>query len=167
VIRKIARIIIALIMLITGLLSGCNTTTYDINNYEVRLHDVNVYLFNRSYLEICFYLNISNYQGEHYKLGSLKYTLNGNSHYLYQGEICSFSCGNTTLQSAFQQFKDIISLDGLTINSELNNTLINKQPIIWLASGELTLYDEYQLTGVTSVINIPFDGLTYHMTKYS
>ena len=165
--RKIAIFIIALIMLITGLLSGCNTTTYDLNNYEVRLHDVNVYFFNRSYLEIYFYLNISNYQGEHYRLGSLKYTLNGNSHYLCQGEICSFSCGNTTLHSSFQQFKDIISLDGLAINSELNNTLITKQPIIWLASGELTLYDEYQLTGVTSVIKIPFDGLTYHMTLYS
>jgi hypothetical protein len=118
-------------------------------------------------MEIWFYITISNYQGEHYRLGSLKYTINGNSYYLCEGEICSFSCGNTTFHSAFEKFRDTISLDSLTINSELNNTLINKRPIIWLVTGELTIYDEYRLTGITSVIKVPFDGLTYCMTEYS
>lgn len=158
--------IIAITIFIIGLLSGCNTATYDLNNYKIRLHDVNVHLFNRTYIEIWFSLNISNYQGEHYRLGSLKYMINGNSYFLYGGEICSCSCGNTTLQSAFEQFQDVISLDDLTINSELNNSFMNRQSIRWSTSGELTLYDEYKLTGISSVIKIPFDGLTYYMTDY-
>jgi hypothetical protein len=165
--RKILISIIAIAILITGLLSGCNIPTRDLNNFKVRLHSVNVHLFNRSYIEISFYLNISNYKGEYYGLHSLKYTIDGNSHYLCEGEIYSFSDGNTSLRSAYKQFEDAISLDGLTINSELNNALINKQPIRWLVSGELTLYDDYKLTGINSVIKIPFDGLTYKMTDYS
>jgi len=163
--RKILTSIIIIVIIITGLFSGCYTTTYDLNNYKVRL--LSVKLFNGSNLNICFCLNITNYQGEQYRLGGLKYTIDGNSYCLCGGEICSFTCGNTTLCCACGHFEDTISLDEVTINPELNNALINKQPIIWLASGELTLYDEYTLTGITSVIKVPFDGLIYYMTEHS
>lgn len=164
--RKISISSIAMAILITGLLSGCTTPTYDLNNFTVRLHSVNVHLLNRNYIEIWFYLNISNYNGESYRLGSLKYTINGNSHCLCEREIDSLADGNTTFQSAFEQFEDTISLYGLTKNSEINNTLITKQPIRWSVTGELTLYDEYTFTGVTSVIKIPFDGLTKMTDHY-
>ncbi len=163
--RKILISIIIIVIIYTGLFSGCYTTTYDLNNYKVRLFSVK--LVNGSNLNICFCLNITNYHGERYRLGSLNYTINGNSYDICGGEICSFSCGNTTLRCACGKFEDTISLNDVTINPELNNALINKQLIIWLASGELTLYDEFTLTGVNSVIKVPFDGLIYYMTEYS
>jgi len=165
--RKILLSIIAIAILTAGLLSGCTTPTYGLNNFTVRLHSVDVHLFTRPYIEIWFYLNVSDYKGEKYRLGSLTYTINGNSHCLCQGDIYSFSDGNTSLRSAFEQFEDTISLDELTINPELHTTLMNEQPIRWSVSGELTLYDEYKLTGVSSVIKVPFDGLIYKTINYS
>jgi hypothetical protein len=165
--RKILLCIIAIAVLTAGLLSGCTVPTYNFNNFTVRLHSVDVHLFTRPYLEIWFYLNISDYKGEKYRLGSLTYTINGNSHCLCEREIFSFSDGNTSLRSACEQFEDSISLDGLTINQELHTMLMNEQPIRWSVSGELTLYDEYKLTGVNSVLKVPFDGLIYRMTTYS
>jgi hypothetical protein len=165
--QKIAILVIILIVVSTGFFSGCNTATYDLNNFKIRLHSVDVHLSNVNYIEIWFYLNISNYKAEHYIIDSLKYSIYGNSHYFCERKICSFSCGNITLHSAFGQFVDTILLDDLTINSELNNSFMNRQPIRWSTSGELSLYDEYKLTGVTSVIKIPFDGLIYCMTEYS
>ena len=158
---------IVFIMVGVGVLNGFNTTSYALNNFKVRLSTVNVYRSNRNTIEIMFYLNITNYQAEHYGLGSLKYKIYGNSFYLCEREIRCFACGNTTLQSAFGQFADTISFNDSTINSELYKSIIDEQPIIWSASGELELYNKYKLTGINQIIKIPFDGLIYQMTDYS
>ena len=177
---KLYGVTVLIVLISISLLSGCVSNSgseYNFDNVNIELDQITFEGFDGVYrgkFWIGMKVDIgSNDNLLECTLDELRYTLEGNGHYLSGGKIEYFGSGENQYKEVGTMLYDYLTIyedasspyqsmiPTVNINEEIQSALENETTIKWSISGEITLK-----TPDNEHISYSFDDLTYYQSSF-